>query len=168
ASLVRARAAGRGREMGIRLALGAGRGRLVRQMLTENLLLAVMSGAAGALLALWLSDAMSLMIPPMGGPDRLNLAWDYRVAGFAVALTFLTGLAVGLVPALRATKVDPVVSIKNQGGPPGALTRRSPLRGAMIVTQIAISLVSMVCAGLFIRSLALQLKADPGFDRERA
>jgi predicted permease len=167
ANLLLARAAGRSREMGVRLALGAGRGRLVRQMLTESLLLAVMGGAAGALLALWLSNAMSLMIPPMGDPIRLNLAWDHRVTGFAVGLTFLTVLAAGLVPALRATKVDPVVSIKNEGGPIGALTRRSRLRGALVVTQIAVSLVSLVCAGLFIRTLEQQLKVDPGFDPER-
>jgi len=167
ANLLLARVAGRSREMGIRLALGAGRGRLVRQMLTESLLLAVTGGAGGALLALWLSNAMSLMIPPMGYPVSLNLAWDYRVSGFAVALTFLTVLAVGLVPALRATKVDPVVSIKNEGRAIGALRRRSRLRGALVVTQIAVSLVSLVCAGLFIRTLARQLKVNPGFDPER-
>jgi len=168
ANLLLARAAGRSREMGVRLALGASRSRLVRQMLTESLLLAVMGGAGGALFALWLSNAMSLMIPPVGYPVSMNLAWDYRVSGFAVTLTFLTVLAVGLVPALRATKVDPVVSIKNGGGAIGALTRRSRLRGALVVTQIAVSLVSLVCAGLFIRTLAQQLKVKPGFDPERA
>ncbi len=168
ANLSLARAAGRSREMGVRLALGAGRGRLVRQMLTESLLLAVMGGAGGALLALWLSGAMNMMIPPMGYPISLNLAWDYRVGGFAVAITFLAVLVVGLVPALRATKVDPVVSIKNEGGALGALTRRSRLRGALVVTQVAVSLGSLVCAGLFIRTLEQQLKVDPGFDPERA
>ncbi len=168
ANLLLARAAGRGREMGIRLALGAGRSRLIRQMLTESLLLAMMGGAAGAMLALWLSDAMNLMIPPMGYSISLNLAWDYRVAGFALALTLLTILAVGLIPALRATKVDPVVSIKNEGGAIGASMRRSRLRSALVVTQVAVSLVSLVCAGLFIRTLAQQLKVNPGFDPERA
>jgi predicted permease len=168
ANLSLARAAGRSREMGVRLALGAGRGRLVRQMLTESLLLAVMGGAAGALLAMWLSAAMNLMIPPMGYPISLNLAWDYRVGGFAVAITFLTVLAFGLVPALRTTKVDPVVSIKNEAGAIGALTRRSRLRGALVVTQIAVSLVALVCAGLFIRTLEKQLKVDQGFDPESA
>jgi predicted permease len=168
ANLLLARAAGRSREIGIRLTLGAGRGRLVRQMLTESLLLAVMGGSAGALLALWLSDAMNLMIPPTGDPIRLNLEWDYRVAGFALALTLLTVLAAGLVPALRATKVDPVVSIRNDGRAIGAPMRWSRLRGALVVTQIAVSLVSLVCAGLFIRSLARQLNVNPGFDPERA
>jgi predicted permease len=167
ANLLLARGAGRSREIGIRLALGAGRSRLIRQMLTESLLLAVMGGAVGALLALWLSNAMHLMIPPTGDPVSLNLAWDYRVAGFALALTLLTVLAVGLAPALRATKVDPVVSIKNDGVAIGASMRRSRLRGALVVTQIAASLVSLVCAGLFIRTLAQQLKVDPGFDPER-
>jgi predicted permease len=168
ANLLLGRAVGRSREMGIRLALGAGRSRLIRQMLTESLLLAVMGGAIGALLAQWLSNAMNLMIPPTGDPVSLNLAWDYHVAGFALALTLLTVLAVGFVPALRATKVDPVVSIKNEGGAHGSLLRWSRLRGALIVTQIAVSLVSLVCAGLFIRTLAQQLKVNPGFDPERA
>jgi predicted permease len=168
ANLLLARAAGRGREMGIRVALGAGRGRLVRQMLTESLLLAVMGGAGGALLAAWLSDAMSGMVPPLGFPLGLNLEWDYRVPGFALALTLLTVLAVGLVPALVATKVDPLVSIKNGVGAASSLMRRGRLRGALVVTQITVSLVSLLCAGLFIRSLAEQRKANLGFDPDRA
>jgi predicted permease len=168
ANLLLARATGRSREMGIRTALGAGRGRLVRQMLTESLLLAVMGGAGGALLAAWLSDAMSLMMPPLGFPVSLNLEWDYRVLGFALALTLLTVVAVGLIPALLATKVDPLVSIKNETGAASALVRRSRLRGALVVTQVAVSLVSLLCAGLFIRSLAEQRKTNLGFDPERA
>ncbi|HKQ74246.1 MAG TPA: ABC transporter permease [Blastocatellia bacterium] len=168
ANLLLARAVGRSREMGIRTALGAGRGRLVRQMLTESLLLAVMGGAAGALLAAWLSDAMSLMMPPLGFPLSLNLEWDYRVPGFALALTLLTVVAVGLIPALLATKVDPLVSIKNEAGAASALMRRSRLRGALVVIQIAVSLVSLLCAGLFTRSLAEQRKTNLGFDPERA
>jgi predicted permease len=167
ANLLLARAAGRSREMGVRTALGASRGRLIRQMLTESLLLAVAGGVGGALLAAWLSDAMSLMMPPMGLPINLNLAWDYRVPGFALALTLLTVVAVGLAPALLATKVDPLVSIKNEAGAASGLMRRSRLRGALVVTQIAVSLVSLICAGLFIRSLAQQLKANLGFDPDR-
>src|SRR5262249_37004603 len=85
ANLLLARAAGRSREMGVRVAFGASRGRLVRQMLTESLLLVVMGGGSGALLAVWLSDAMSLMLPPLGFPLSLNLDWDYRVPGFTLA-----------------------------------------------------------------------------------
>src|SRR5262245_47464277 len=168
ANLLLARAAGRGREMGIRVAFGASRGRLVRQMLTESLLLAAMGGASGALLAVWLSDAMGLMLPPIGYPLSLNLAWDYRVPGFALALTLLVVVIVGLVPALRATKVDPIVSIRNEAGAASLLTPRSRLRGALVVTQIAVSLVTLISAGLFIRNLAQQRKVDPGFDPERA
>src|SRR5262249_55321794 len=168
ANLLLARAAGRSREMGVRLALGAGRGRLVRQMLTESLLLAVMGGAGGALLAARLSDAMSVVVPPLGVPLGLNLEWDYRVPGFALALTLLTALAVGLGAALMATKVDPLVSIKNETGAATSLMRRGRLRGALVVTQIAVSLVSLLCAGLFVRSLAEQRKADLGFDHDRA
>src|SRR5262249_5860572 len=168
ANLLLARAAGRGREMGIRVAFGASRSRLVRQMLTESLLLAVMGGASGALLAVWLSDAMGLMLPPIGVPLSLNLAWDYRVPGFALALTLLVVVIVGLVPALRATKADPLVSIRNEAGAASLLTPRSRLRGALVVTQIAVSLVSLICAGLFIRTLARQRRVNPGFDPERA
>ena len=88
--------------------------------------------------------------------------------GFALALTMLTVVAVGLVPALLATKVDPLVSIKNEAVAASALTRRSRLRGALVVIQIAVSLVSLLCAGLFIRSLAEQRKANLGFDPDRA
>jgi putative ABC transport system permease protein len=168
ANLLLARAAGRGREMGIRVAFGASRSRLIRQMLTESLLLAVMGGASGALLAVWLSDAMGLMLPPMGLPVSLNLEWDYRVPCFTLALTLLVVVAVGLVPALRAAKVDPIVSIRNDAGAVLALTRRSRLRGALVVTQIAVSLVSLICGGLFVRALAEQRKVNPGFDTERA
>ncbi|HEY7183532.1 MAG TPA: ABC transporter permease [Blastocatellia bacterium] len=168
ANLLLARAAGRGREMGVRIAFGASRGRLVRQLLTESLLLAAMGGVIGALLAMWLSDAMSLMLPPLGYPISLNLEWDYRVPVFALALTLLVVMAVGLVPALRATKVDPLVSIRNEAGVASLLTTRLRLRGALVVTQISVSLVSLVCGGLFIRNLAEQRKVNLGFDPERA
>ncbi|HKC85536.1 MAG TPA: FtsX-like permease family protein, partial [Blastocatellia bacterium] len=88
--------------------------------------------------------------------------------GFALALTLLVVVIVGLVPALRATKVDPLVSIRNEVGAASLLTPRSRLRGALVVTQIAVSLVSLLCGGLFIRSLARQWKVNPGFDPERA
>jgi predicted permease len=168
ANLLLARAAGRSREMGIRTALGASRVRLIWQMLTESLLLAGLGGAAGMLLAMWLSDAMSWLLPPMGLPLSLNLAWDYRVPGFALALTLVTVIAVGLVPALRATKVDPVVSLRDETGAIGALLWRSRLRGALVVTQVAVSLVLLVCAGLFIRTLWQERKVNLGFDPERA
>jgi macrolide transport system ATP-binding/permease protein len=167
-NLLLARGAGRSREIGVRIALGAGRSRLIRQMLTESLLLAVLGGACGALLAAWLSDAMSLMLPTQSLPISLNLAWDYRVSGFASGLTLLAVVAVGLVPALRATKVDPIASIKNEAGVTSALMRRSRFRGALVVIQIAVSLVSLLCAGLFIRTLAMQTKVNLGFNTERA
>jgi predicted permease len=168
ANLLLARAAGRSREMGIRAAFGASRSRLVRQMLVESLVLALMGGAGGALLAAWLSDAMGWMLPPMGFPLSLNLAWDYRVPGFALALTLFTVVAVGLIPALRAAKVDPLVSIRNEAGAASLLAPRSRLRGALVVIQIAVSLASLLCGGLFVRALVEQRKVDPGFDPERA
>jgi predicted permease len=168
ANLLLARAAGRSREMGIRAAFGASRSRLVRQLLTESLLLAVMGGAGGALLAAWLSDAMGLMLPPMGFPLSLNLAWDYRVPGFALGLTLFTVVAVGIIPALRAAKVDPLVSIRDEAGAASLLAPRSRLRGALVVIQIAVSLAALLCGGLFVRALVEQRKVNPGFDPERA
>jgi putative ABC transport system permease protein len=168
ANLLLARAAGRGREMGVRAAFGASRSRLVRQLLTESLLLAVMGGAGGALLAAWLSDAMGLMLPPMGFPLSLNLAWDYRVAGFALGLTLFAVVAVGLIPALRAARVDPIVAIRNEAGAASLLAPRSRLRGALVVIQIAVSLASLLCGGLFVRALVEQRRVNPGFDPERA
>src|SRR5262245_12412612 len=168
ANLLLARVVGRGREMGIRVAFGASRSRLIRQLLTESLLLTAIGGAIGALLAVWLSDAMRLMLPPIGFPLSLNLEWDYRVPGFALSLTLLVVVMVGLVPALRATKVDPLVSIRNEAGAASLLTPRSRLRGALVVTQISVSLVSLICAGLFIRTLTQQRKVNPGFDPGRA
>jgi putative ABC transport system permease protein len=168
ANLLLARAAGRSREMGIRLALGAWRSRLIRQMLTESMLLAVIGGVGGALLAAWLSNAMSLMLPTIGLPLSFNIDWDYRVSGFALALTLLTVIAVGLVPALRSVMVDPIVSIRNDNGAASSLMKRSRLRSALVVTQIAVSLVSLVCAGLFIRNLVEQKRVNLGFDPERA
>jgi predicted permease len=161
-------ASGRVREMGVRTAMGAGRARLIRQMLTESALLAAAGGAAGLLLAAWLSEAMKWLLPPMGLPFSLNLAWDYRVPGFSLALTMVTAVAVGLAPALRATKIDPIVALRGESGASGAAGRRSPLRGALVVVQLAVSLVSLICAGLFIRTLARERKVDLGFDPERA
>jgi putative ABC transport system permease protein len=140
---------------------------LIRQMLTESLLLALIGGFGGAMLAVWLSDAMSLMLPPMGFPPGFNIEWDYRVSGFALALTFLTGLAVGLIPALRSVRVDPIVSIRNEAGVASMLLR-SRLRSALIVTQIAVSMMSLISAGLFIRNLVAQKKVNLGFDPDRA
>jgi predicted permease len=168
ANLLLARAAGRSRELGIRSALGANRRRLIWQMLTESLLLALMGGAGGALLALWLSEAMSWLVPPLGLPLGLNLAWDYRVLGFALALTLLTVVAAGLVPALRATKVDPVAALRDEAGALGAIRRRSRLRGVLVVSQLAVSLVLLISAGLFIRTLAQERKVHLGFDPHRA
>jgi len=168
ANLLLARAAGRSRELGIRTALGASRGRLIRQMLTESLLLAVMGCAVGMLLAVWVSDAMSALLPPLGLPLSLNLEWDYRVPGFALTLALLTVVAVGLAPALRATSVDPIVSLRDEAGNIGAMMRRSRLRSALVVIQIAVSLVLLISAGLFIRTLAQERRVNLGFDPEHA
>src|SRR5262249_49113532 len=150
ANLLLARAATRQREMGIRLALGAGRARLVRQLLTESLLLAGLGGAAGALLALWGRDLFLLFIPPVSQQVIIEIDFNARVAGFAALLTLMTTVLFGLAPAMRATRADLVSVLKEDGR--GVAASRSWLRGALVVAQVALSLVTLVCAGLFMRS----------------
>ncbi len=168
ANLLLARALNRRRELGIRRALGASRARLLAQMLSESFLLAALGGAAGLLLAAWLSEAMSWLLPPLGLPLELNLAWDARVPGFALALTLLTVAAIGLLPAWRASRVDPLAALKDDAGGLAAGGHRARLRGALVVTQVAVSLVLLVGAGLFLRSLAAQRKINLGFAPEHA
>jgi predicted permease len=168
AGLLLARAAGRSRELGIRSALGASRGRLLRQMLTESLLLGAAGGAAGMLLGAWLSDAMSWLLPALKIPLSLHLAWDYRVPVFALALTLLTVVAVGVLSAWSITRVNPLVALRGEAGAVGAGRRRSRLRSVLVVAQVAVSLVLLIGAGLFLRALNVQRKTNPGFEPQRA
>jgi len=159
ANLLLARALARRREIGIRLAIGANRLRLVRQLLTEGLALAALSGGLGMLLAIWGRDLVMKLIPPAPFPIGMELTISGRVVLFALAVTLATALLFGLVPAIQASKPDLVPSLKDEigGGP------RSRLQSSLVVAQVALSLVSLVCAGLFIRSLQAARTADVGF-----
>jgi predicted permease len=164
ANLLLARAVKRRQEMAVRLALGAGRFRLIRQLLTESLLLAFAGSALGWLLA-WLSRGLLLMWSPGRGSQLdAELHMDWRVFGFTAAVAVLTGLLFGLAPALRATRVDLNSALKeNTRGAKGSL---SVLGKSLVIAQVAVSLVLLIGAGLFIRTLHNLQNVSLGFNVE--
>jgi predicted permease len=163
AGMLLARATARRREVGIRLALGAGRRRLVGQLLTESAILFVVGGAGGLLLAIWLSDLVIALPTALPVEISLDLSPDLRVLSFAVLLSLATGLGVGLLPALRATRSGLMSALKDGGG---ATVDRSRLRSAFVVGQISVSLLLLVTAGLLGRSLQSSLAVDPGMNAD--
>jgi len=166
ANLLLARANERRREVAVRLALGASRWRLVRQLLTESLLLALAGGALGLLLALWLADLAVKLQPPVDVPLALDLHIDIRVLIFTGLVTLATGVLFGLLPALQSTKTDLVATLKDEFAASGH--RRSWLKNSLIVFQVALSLVLLVGGGLMLRSLQRTQMIDLGFDPHNA
>jgi macrolide transport system ATP-binding/permease protein len=166
ANLLLARATARRKEIAIRLALGAGRGRLIRQLLTESVLLALLGGGAGLLLAGWCAELLTAFKPPLPIPVELDLQGDWRVFGFMFGLSLLTGIVFGLTPALAASRPDVIASLKDDIGLAITGGRPGRLRGSLVVTQVALSLLLLICAGLFLRSLRNASSIDPGFDAE--
>jgi putative ABC transport system permease protein len=166
ANLMLARAAARRKEIGIRLALGANRARLIRQLLTESLLLSIAGGALGLLLAFWISDLMEGFIPILEyNFVKGFFALDSRALVFNLVISLATGLVFGLAPALQSSNPDVVPVLK---GDPEA-TRRGKrrafgLRNMLVVAQVSLSLVVLVCGGLFIKSFRKAQTMDPGFD----
>jgi predicted permease len=167
ASLLLARASARRREIAVRVALGASRGRLVRQLLAESLVLAGVAGVLGVALAVLCQRLILAVQPPLPVTLALGLRMDVRVLLFALLLSLATAVLFGLWPALRASRVQPVESLKARGGEPVA-RRRVSARDALVVAQVAGSLVLLVAAGLFLRSLANARAIDAGFDPEGA
>jgi predicted permease len=163
AGMLLARATTRRREMAVRIALGAGRGRLVSQMLTESLVLFVAGAGGGLLIAFGSVRLFDTIQLPAELPIAVDLAPDYRVLIFALGAALITGIVFGLAPALQATRSDPSVSLRSDSA--GAGTRRSRTRNALVIGQMALSLVLLVCAGLFVRALGRGQRVDPGFDR---
>ena len=163
ANLQLARGVARRREIGIRLALGARRGRVVRQLLTESLLLAAAGGAFGLLLSYWLTDLMTAFFPALPYSVAFSVAPDRRALLFTLAVTALTGLAFGLAPALHSSKPDIVPVLKGEGARGPARARRLTTRNALVVSQVALSLVVLVCAGLFVKSFRNARHIDLGF-----
>ena len=164
ANLLLARAAGRQKEIAVRLAIGAGRGRIIRQLLVESLCLSFMGGIAGLTLALW-GDEL-LMAAFLSGPDsntlNISTAPDLRILGFTFVVTLITGLIFGLVPALQSTNPDVAPTLKDQGGAVvgGGAVR---LRKALVVAQVTLSLLLLIGAGLFMGSLNNLRNLGPGF-----
>jgi predicted permease len=166
ANLLLARSEARRKEIAVRLALGANRWRLVRQLLTESLLLAALGGVTGTLFALWAKDALMLLRPWGDASSNIELSLDWRVLGFTVALSVLTGMLFGLVPALRATRVSLTMALKDSVKGSGGGTVRSFLTKALVVAQVAMSLLLLVGAGLFIRTLSNLRRVDGGFNQQ--
>ncbi|MBV9928554.1 MAG: ABC transporter permease [Acidobacteria bacterium] len=164
ANLQLARAVARQREVAVRLALGAGRWRLIRQLLTESSLLAGLGGGLGVLLAFWLKDGL-LAVGEWGGDGMAALEprLDLRVLLFTLALSVLTGLVFGTVPAWRATRVDTTPALKDGARSSGGASR-SLFTKSLVVAQVAISLLLMVGAGLFVRTLVNLQRVELGFD----
>ncbi len=156
-----ARATARKREIAVRLSMGAGRARLVRQLLTETALMFLLGGAAGLLLARGLTMLLVNWLPALPFPIAVSLALDTRVVAFTMALSLIAALGSGLAPALQTSRANPVVALKDDSqGPSG----RSWLRHVFVVSQVAFSVALVVAAGLFARALVHSGALDPGFD----
>ena len=166
ANLMLARASTRRREIAVRLSLGASRGRLVRQFLTESVLVAALGGALGTLFAFWASDTLSALQPPLPVPVQLDVALDARVLAFALGLTLATGVLLGLAPALQASRPDLVPALRDEGGGGTTGARGRWLRRAFVTAQVALSLMLLAGAGLLLRGLARATTLSPGFDPE--
>ena len=163
-TLLAMRGTARRREMGIRTALGAGRGRLVRQLLTETLVLFLLGGFGGTLVAIAGTGALERVPIPADQGLSLELSPDYRVLLLSIAVSLVAGLIFGIVPALRSATRNPVSLLRSSSA--GA-SRRMLTTKSLIVAQMACSLVLLTTAGLFIRALAAGASIDPGFDAER-
>ena len=168
ASLLLARGTARDREIAIRGAIGASRWRLTRQLLIETVVLSGIGGGLGVLVAAWGRDVLLTMFSRGAATIDLDTSFDWRVLGFAVAISVGSGIAAGLVPALRSTRTAPTEALKAQGRQVGAAGRRGAFIGKSLVAgQIAFSLLLLVMAALFVRSMQSLLRADVGFDRQQ-
>jgi predicted permease len=166
ASLLLARAADRRRETAIRLALGAERGRLIRQLLTENLVVGLVGGAGGALVALWITSALAAWRLPVDIPLMVNVTPDALVFLFAFLVSVGTTLLFGLLPALQATKTDLVPALKNEAG--SEKLRHWHLRDYMVTAQVGLSALLLVCSVLVVKSLQKALDAPIGYNPKSA
>ena len=162
ANLLLARSAARQKEIAIRAAMGASRTRVLRQMLTESILLSAIGGIAGLILSIWLTDLLMSMLPE-SAPRLEHIGIDYRVLTFALGVSALTGILFGIVPALQASKLD-VTSALKEGGRSGEGHRRTSARSLLLIGEVALSLMLLVGAGLLIKSFLRLQEIRPGFN----
>jgi predicted permease len=170
ANLLLARSKTRQREVAVRLALGAGRRRLIRQLLTESVLLAAAGGAVGVVLAFWASDALLALMSSGSESLQLHVSPDLRVLGFTALISLLTGILFGFAPALTGTRLSLTGALKEGAGSAVGRARRArglrlDFRDVLVSFQIAISLLLLIGAGLFVRTLTNLTNQDLGFDR---
>ena len=166
AGLMLARATDRRREIAIRLAMGANRLRLIRQLLTESVLLSFVGGVAGVFLALWILKLLLALRPPIDFPLAMDVNVDWRVLLFSLAISIAAGVIFGLAPSLQATRPNITTALKDTAAQGGAA--RTRLRSVLVVAQIAISLVVLIAAGLVVRTLQQLQTMNPGFDPNNA
>jgi putative ABC transport system permease protein len=169
ANLLLARASVRQKEIALRLSIGASRWRLVRQLLTESLLLSLIGGTLGSLLAFWSFEAITRLIishlPHQVSTLAVNVAPDFRVLGYGLGLTFLTGIGFGLIPALQSSRQDLNTSLKEDGAHSGPGKRSGRFsRNALVGTQVAVCMILLLAAGLLLRGLYYVQTVDPGFE----
>jgi predicted permease len=166
ANLLLAQAAKREKELSIRAAMGAGRYRLVRQLLTESAVLSLFGGLAGLLVAYWGRNVLWSFRPPFLLEGSIDLSFDARVMGFTLLISVLTGLLFGIIPALKASGTD-VNEVLKTGGRGGALGwTHNRLRGLLVISEIALALVALVGSGLFLRSMQNAQQYNPGFESQ--
>jgi predicted permease len=166
ANLLLAQAAKREKELSIRVAMGAGRFRLVRQLLTESTVLSLLGGLAGLLVAYWGRNLLWSFRPPFLLDGSIDLSFDARVVGFTLVISLLTGLVFGIIPAIKAsgTDVNEVLKTGGRGGTLGWTHNR--LRGLLVISEIALALVALVGSGLFLRSMQNAQQYNPGFESQ--
>jgi putative ABC transport system permease protein len=164
ANLTLARGTSRAREVAVRAALGAGRGRLIRQFLTESVVLALGGGALGIALGYGLIAGLVRLLPPFFLPSEAHVAMDPRALIFALGTSIVTGVLFGLVPALQATKPDLTLSLKEGGRGTSGDGARRRVRSGLVVVEIALAFILLTGAGLLIRSFVSLQRVDPGFD----
>ncbi len=166
ANLQLVRLAGRRREIAVRLSMGASRGRVVRQLLVETVVLSLLGGALAALFTAWSAGSLGRFIPPINSAVVVNGRMDARVLLVTCALAAFSGVVFGVLPALRSTRLAPAAVLKEEAGRSSAAPHKGRLSSALVVAQLSLSLVLLVAAGLFIRSLRATRDFDPGFDPE--
>ncbi|MGH9682498.1 MAG: ABC transporter permease [Candidatus Acidiferrales bacterium] len=164
ANLLLVRSVARRREIAIRLSMGATRWRLIRQLLVESLVLSLAGGGIAVLLTIWTSGTFSRFIPPTNVPISMNSDVDRTVLLATFVIAIITGIIFGILPALRSSGIAPVEILKEEGAGVAGGVRKGRLSGALAVAQIALSLILLICAGLFIRSFQLAQQFDPGFN----